>query len=285
MLSFNRPQKNVARLKVIAHAAKLRNVKTALFLPSSECIDIKAALAAKLVSRKTFIIAVEKDESKCKDIFTFLKANFNDFYIHRGELYTLDLRHFAKLDFAFLDLCGDMTISVAAWLELFRSRCNVGAKVALTFTARPRNNHFIKDILNDFPEIDKINQWEYYGSKAIYWQIKNTFDVSGWFEYRDTSTPMIVFFANCNKLYNCPFTDDDFIEFKLKLFISKEFQMTTVSEIVSRFETAGDARQLAGAKRMATCYVQRRVSQGHDENRIKAAIRANLSRKGMKGIY
>jgi hypothetical protein len=55
-----------------------------------------------------------------------------------------------------------------------------------------------------------------------------------------------------------------------------------LDSLVIRFKKANTLPLLAGAKRAATCYIQRRCKEtGSKETRVRAAVKAVLSRNGI----
>jgi len=117
--SFNRLHKNYAREQAVCHGKPKAAV--ALFLPSNECLCPKAAIHHGIIDRSTFAIMAEKEAKKVPSILTFCKANFDNFYIHDGEVQTLDLptltKRVGKLDYAFLDFCGEFKQDIAQWTK------------------------------------------------------------------------------------------------------------------------------------------------------------------------
>ncbi len=121
------------------HARAL--AKVALFLPSHKPLDLQAALAAGRINRHTKIIAIEHDRQRARVIHSYLQKNFDNFYLHTDDAYTLDLntivKKFGKIDFAYFDFCGPLSDNLVCWLALQVTAYNVfslGAKMGFTFS-------------------------------------------------------------------------------------------------------------------------------------------------------
>lgn len=137
-------KKNEARNLALSVIKKA--VKTALFFPSDTCLDLIQALKNGLITRKTFLIIVERDEKVIKEIKKFLKKlGFKNYYIHdhKSGVYKLNLTAVLKgrkLDFMFFDICGNLRPEVAYWFYNNQSNFGKNMMMPTTFAIHPRGS-------------------------------------------------------------------------------------------------------------------------------------------------
>ena len=153
-LTAKRPQKDIARTLAVKKHGKV--AKVALFLTIPSIPDIKQALKTKTISKQTKIIvahfekkaSVATNHRNCEAIKSDLRrAGFRDFlvvcdYLEKsfGEIKTYLGR--SKINYAFIDLCGEITSSVALMLhnlqDFFAEKARIGFTVAVN--GRSYNN-------------------------------------------------------------------------------------------------------------------------------------------------
>jgi hypothetical protein len=104
-----------------------------LCLPSDTLLDIKEGLETGVIDKNTLIIAVEKDMGKIPAIKKQLSKIFPDYYLFPNQFYRLDLSDCGDIDFANIDLCGQLDKKIAKWL-LKMDKFTDGAKVCFTFS-------------------------------------------------------------------------------------------------------------------------------------------------------
>lgn len=149
--SKSRPNKDKTR-QIATRKTKNAAYKVALFMPSKECLCIKQALANGTIDRNTYVIIIERNSEYIPSICEFLKNNFKRAYWFNGPLETCDLsnalKHKEKIDYAFFDICGFMTVGIAKWIyEFSGSEFAIGAKIFFTFASNVRNTT-IKNLWN-----------------------------------------------------------------------------------------------------------------------------------------
>lgn len=140
----NRPRKDVARRMMInTPRATTSPAKVAIFLPADSCIDVKLALETGVINKRTFLIIVEKAHSAATKIRAYMSKTFpkNGYAICELELEKLDLENVLegrKVDYAFLDMCGQITHKVAYWLHKNQDCFTDDAIIGITRYARVR---------------------------------------------------------------------------------------------------------------------------------------------------
>jgi len=143
---WNGSEKVLARVSATANKGKTS--KVALFLPGNSCLCVRTALAQGTIDEDTFIIAIEQDKKTANVIRRQLKTLVKRFHLHVGPIIETHLPDFIgnkKIDFAFLDFCGNLDIKLVQWLLYQSGSFSVGAQVAFTFCTLGRANNFIKE--------------------------------------------------------------------------------------------------------------------------------------------
>lgn len=137
--------KNEARNLALSVTSRTRKpVKTALFFPSDTCLDLIQSLKRGLITRKTYLILVEKEETVIIEIKRFLrKMGFKNYYIHdhKAGIHKLNLTtalQGRKLDFMFFDICGNLTPEIAYWFYNNQSNFNKNMMMPTTLAIHPR---------------------------------------------------------------------------------------------------------------------------------------------------
>ncbi len=140
MRKWNFKQKNKAR--GIALTTLKTFVKTALFFPSDKCFDLIIALENGLINAKTRLVIVEHNIDNIRTIKKFLAKNgLDNFHIHNDAVEKLDLNlalNGKKLDFMFLDICGNLTSKIADWLYANQDNFAPDMNMPSTFQLAPR---------------------------------------------------------------------------------------------------------------------------------------------------
>jgi hypothetical protein len=217
----DRPNKQVSREYVLNG---YKQCHAALFLPGwdeavGECgQDIRTALRMGILDREKPLYVVEKNYEWAPLIEADLKAlGFTKIVMHIGELSEVKFEH--RLDFAFIDLMGCLTLSICEWMrDTLAPALAKGAIVALTVAYCKRNNHFIdaaervmfkgrddyKDITRAMRDLYKIEGGEkllpFLLVKAIFQH--HSFAYNPLFKYNDNVVSMLSFkfteFAKAN---------------------------------------------------------------------------------------
>lgn len=351
--NFNGAGKNIARKMAINHCQGTS--KVALFLPGAKQKCLKLALKQGAINRKTILICFEEDKEVADIIEKFLKENFDKSYLFRQRVENVNLPSFLrqeklpKIDYAFLDYCGNLTYEVAWWIaNHFCQSCENGAKIAFTFTTNPRGmkehlvrkmNHLmegnlwsmsqisieqwgvikrLEQELNDnTPNVEgdlylavcnifslDIKDWDHngpYDNKRSYKLMWNLDDLvqglklSLWKHadlednfhlYKDGKPWMILLTATMWEPGEINQTQKLFLRNCICKNKPSIQEIEMLKDIIDRFRTAQNSRELAGAKRMATCYAQKRAKEtGTHESYFRDAIRAHLTRNGVKNDY
>lgn len=135
-----------------------KNVRTALFLPAASAYCVEEALRLGVIGSRTRIVCVENDLSKAKAIRNKIGSlgllPQTDLYF--GHLHSLKLNGY--LDYAFFDLCGQITYPLMKWFESNSQRIN---QFAITLQTHPiRNNKLLQNShIKDLAVYKKAKQW------------------------------------------------------------------------------------------------------------------------------
>lgn len=308
------------------HFRRKRPAKVALFFPAMHCRCIRQAYAAGVIDRHTKIIAIERDAERAAAIEVYLAEYFDEWYIHTDKAETCELsavcRGFGKIELAYFDFCGPLSDSIIYWLMMEKSWAIASkAKLGFTFSVGRRGHCLVNELETNVKLrkwLDHITGFADNGSGLTHSASIPTLSILKYLmgsackvirrrEYCDERTPMLFVamtqngesdwdeMIHDNKILTDMF---DFPECVKKNCDAKQKgiwyddmkDFTTADEvgkIVERFRNAGsNVHKLAGAKRAATCYAQRRSNEtGQDEYRFKAAIKAVLARNGLQGAY
>lgn len=196
MKTWNRKQKNVARTMAMTPSKGQKPVKLALMMPGKECLCVREGLKTGLFDKDTFILAVEKNRNVAWSIQKQLtelglKCEVFDCQLHEINWWT-DVYYpwFAlsdkscnpgkKIDFAFLDFCGEIKKQNAYWLRENMHRFAHNATIAFTTCLMNRNNHLmmhVKDTVGQFVHegrLEKDCDWYWFDGQAVgeYWEKK-----------------------------------------------------------------------------------------------------------------
>ena len=117
MKSWNRKYKNAARTMAMTPDKGQNIAKLALMMPGKDCLCVREGLKTGLFDKDTFILAVEKDRNIALSI----------------------QRQLAKLNLKFEVLNCQLheiywwTDGIAPWLALSGNSCNLGGKIDFAF--------------------------------------------------------------------------------------------------------------------------------------------------------
>ena len=144
-----RPGKRAATESLMELLGTAGPADTALFLPGSECLCVKSALDAGVISKSTRLLAAECKPAIFRQMVDSLETLEFD---HRPtcypgwvELYGPDLP--PDLDLAYFDLCGGLTAVFMKFIDEHVSpRLHPGSMVAFTLACRggDRSNTILK---------------------------------------------------------------------------------------------------------------------------------------------
>ena len=163
MNTWDRKQKNVARTLAMTPHKGQRAVKVALMMPGKECLCVREGLKTGLFDKDTLILAVEEDTDvfvRIGEQLTELGLKFEVFNCQLHELYwhdglwawnTWSGGHGCgngKIDFAFLDFCGEIKTQNAFWLRGHIKHFAHNATIAFTTCLMNRNNYLMKHVKN-----------------------------------------------------------------------------------------------------------------------------------------
>jgi len=132
--------KRSVRLRAL-HTPKMDNPsKVSVFYPSKEQLCVKEALNLGVINTGTFIIAIEND----KDTIPFIRKGMKklgfregkNLYIHEGETVSFknleEVLNGRKIDYAFLDFCGELSIGLLHWIDYMMNFTKIGSYVGVT---------------------------------------------------------------------------------------------------------------------------------------------------------
>lgn len=217
----DRPNKQISR-EYVLQGYKQRHA--ALFLPgwdegAKQCgQDIRTALSMGILDRSKPLYVVERNPELAPLIYADLESlGFENIIMQVCDLSEVELHH--KLDFAFIDLMGCLTMRICEWMrDTLAPALSKGATLALTVAYCKRNNHFIDaaervmfDGANDYKEITRAMRDLYGiegGEKLLpFLLVKSvfqghTFAYKPLFKYNDNINSMLTFkfteFAKAN---------------------------------------------------------------------------------------
>lgn len=152
-MNFNRKEKNGIRTNsLIKPMIGQKPLESILCLPGPQFLCLKEMLKNGIIDKNTYVVAVEKVDSVAKKIQKFLEANFNEYYLHRTEFYSLDLQDALedeKLDFVYLDFCGNFGFEIKGWLNANHKYFKDSCRVCYTFKAinrKKQNENVVKRV-------------------------------------------------------------------------------------------------------------------------------------------
>ena len=142
----NKPEKGVARDFAVGY--ELTNYNIYFCLPSYSCKDLKEGLKKGTIRHSDFIIAADNNSKNYDAIESYLKRNFARYHFHKGDVQDIDLRAIldgykvgSKIDFTFLDLCGNFGKEIFSFLytqrECFAETCRFGLTIAAPNRHKP----------------------------------------------------------------------------------------------------------------------------------------------------
>ena len=130
-----RKQKTLARNEALEFC---NQPDTMICLPSAECACILQEYEEGRITLETNIIAIEHDADYAAIIKAKLaRKGFKHVLVLRSEIFRVtraELLTFGKIDFAYFDLCGNMTPAIKAWYEQNRD-CFSGPVIWTLFGA------------------------------------------------------------------------------------------------------------------------------------------------------
>lgn len=154
MFDWKRDRKALARQSAMIKSSKGAS-KVAIFLPSNRQLCIKAALEAGTINKRTFVIAIEKEPKVVPILRRGMKklgfVEGKNLHIHRGDAHTLDVENVLigrKIDFAFLDFCGEAKADTVAWVAYLMQFVSVGSDIHVTHSFKGRANKLLKHVVN-----------------------------------------------------------------------------------------------------------------------------------------
>jgi len=164
-VNWKRPEKGKARsFMMTSEDISYYNEMAKLFMPAGHCHDIKEGLKNKTLKRSDFIIAIDNDEKVCKKIRRFLKKNFDNFIVICSMVQNVNLAEVLegkKIDFAFLDLCGELKGDIFHWLYKSRDCFTDTCRFGLTVIAFNRVSKFEPVIHKEVSNTEYVEYLEY----------------------------------------------------------------------------------------------------------------------------
>jgi hypothetical protein len=190
-ISYDRLIKNLIRTALFRLAKRVS--KCALLMPSIEMLDIKELLKKRVLNRKTFIFIIEKNRYIADSLEYQLEGLFdNKPHIHRGTLESFDFRVIqekagagAKLDFVYLDTCGNLLQDLYPLIYNLPKFCTANAFLAFTFATVHRstakffrsNWRYIFDcnMIEDKATRDEVEEWKDRGGDTYNFSLLNDY--------------------------------------------------------------------------------------------------------------
>lgn len=295
-----RPAKNIAR----ELAAEFPRKKSALFLPANDAKCVLTAESSGMISKAdTKLILVERDANRFNELqSTLIRTR----WAKQSESHHIDLESLSlttELDFAWIDLNGTITQSLATWIkEVLSKNLMVGASLCLTHQYCWRGNEWIKFVNRFFTNSNNTSEClEYMRFRDHYglWKYPLfTFPpfllaclLRDWeleflepYKYKDT-VDMVLYRANVVRrmssriLPSIPRMDNSCFGasgMKKKPILKKG---PTCAEVVDRILNAKKPAEKAHATRAQNAYVKARVKEGKKEKQVLAAIKAFVTMK------
>lgn len=194
-MNWNRPQKGKMRT-IATRKIDSTPYQTALMFPGEQQLCIKQALRSGIITKKTFIYAVEKDPYVTWKIREYLdQAGFN-YYLHEGDLFTFKLPNKAKIDYAFVDLCGPITPYTLKWLHDNQNHFMDNCRFIATFSTLTRGmSQFVEELNSNLSKIVKDNTTIQLVKMGRGDLVRNDF---GYISHHNTQTKQSFLVANHN---------------------------------------------------------------------------------------
>lgn len=259
--------------------------KSSLWLPGSGCLCIREAVKKGIVGRDSSVILVERSQSVIDLVKHYAdnRLKNQNVVIHFGELSSLHLS--SSLDYAFIDFMGGLNHSIVEWMKGELSQNLLpGATVCVTHSYGWRNNKFL-DRVYAYCKSDGIVEWnnlvDQIGSDdrnivlplfLLNSSIKGTASISWPMKYQDSQRSMLLYKIE-NIQPESEFSFNSVVNKKMNL--KQEYE---ASNIIQFF-----LERKKNAELLLEKYVKKRsIETGMAPNRIKAAIKAHITRRQMK---
>lgn len=134
--------KQQVREMALNRGRKRKPAKVYFCLPARECLCVKTALNMGAIDTNTVILFVERDWQDYNTIkATLAILGFTHVEGYCGNFGDCSFDYTGKIDFAFLDLCGEYKADVSDWLYENRQHFAKGAIVSITTQANSRSQN------------------------------------------------------------------------------------------------------------------------------------------------
>lgn len=305
-----RPQKDDVRSYALEGLARKRKT---LWMPAAECYCIQRAFDLRIIDLNTKVVCVERDQGVMTQLARSIRQWRwqNQPMLFLGELAHLPLPY--SLDFAFLDFTGAFEEATVWWMaNHLAKKLSAGADLCVTHAYGWRNNVFMYDFARRFkekfrPQYDELKREVWIGEDQIVFPMamlkcifpSMRYTIRWPVKYRDSVQSMLLY-----RMENFQPTSNDAANgwpALADVLPSKEEPMKKSKSAVAKKATpakkAWETRRRQQAQVSATevidalvsgsrnrnrlfdRYVERKVAEGYKEERVRAAIKAHVTRQ------
>tara|TARA_Y100000310_G_C20697629_1_gene826820 strand:+ start:1082 stop:2041 length:960 start_codon:yes stop_codon:yes gene_type:complete len=287
----------------------MRRKKSILLMPGNLGRDLELAIQFGVVTKRTKITCVEKDEDELdalkKRIKCIVPSGFQQPVFFGKDIFTISLP--SSVDFAWIDLCGNLREKDLFWFSnMLVPNLLPNTELAFTFSKRFRANKLIKGLLTHLEEHRQERIFIESGRFPLFLDVKLQRMMVA--QYELLKSLLCPYEFECELYY---YKDLDFHRknhtmilfkiFNLKTNVKKpsvvqldklsDFTTSNVRNLPMATQTFGPAQivqafveaKTAGTKAKATrwfnMYVKQEKRKGRDPARIRAGIKASVTRK------
>lgn len=275
---------------------------SALFLPAAGAKCVLLAQEKGMIDKNTKLQLVERNTKTAAQLSQTMSDSGLNYMMHNTDLTQVELVH--KLDYAWIDLNGTISQSLAIWIENeLQKNLNDNSYLCLTHEFAWRNNQWLKDFREK--ELNNPEYLKFRIATGIYsgeftkllafpayliskllnnWKITLLSDP---FRYADrtlekAAVDMVFYRFSLNKKQSYVQKISTNVVEKSVRPVSKERKMKsilTAAVVINAIYTAKSPAQKAHATRKLNAYVATRVEEGKKESQVRAAIAAHVTRR------
>lgn len=157
--TIQRPYKHTPRSVAVSPSDK--SARVAVFLPGRDAPDVQEALDNGTITKTTRVIAIECNKEIAVELDALLRRlGLTNYVVYDDKLETLELDTVLdegqKIDFAFLDICNQVSPKILQWMLNNEAWFADGAAVALTFSTHNRGNPLLNAMRAVYPKTWKF---------------------------------------------------------------------------------------------------------------------------------
>lgn len=315
MITWDGEQKQLTRMRAEWLLAQKR-CRNTLWLTGYELRDIRYCLKEGGLQPNTRMIIVERDKDTHQKIEEAMKRlPFNSQVIH-GQLH--QQTNLPSMDYCNLDFCGTLDLDTAVWMQRWL-KLNSGAAVSITLSYTERGSSYLWKVAKRLLQEKHQSLYRDVHCKVRDQNIAiqicllcaifrfYTFKLGTVFKYRDRQHSMMNYLLMDMRKSAEPQYPDLISEisghslFKgtdmvTQTAVQKELsrrarkavrtrkareqqEVIESGRVIDALVTAETAGEKAAATRLLNRYVDQQVELGYEETRIRAAIKAHVTRR------